>query len=79
LQIRQTGSEAWTIEGRAWNEGEAKPTGWPLGWTTQEAPITGQASVVGSPFSGEPIEFDDLRVRPTTATGDQSKSEQLMK
>jgi hypothetical protein len=64
LRILQTGDNAWTIEARAWNAGDPEPKDWPLKLTTQDKPISGQASVLGSPFSGEPIQYDDLRVSP---------------
>ena len=62
LQIQQKGEQAWVIKARAWNEGDAAPTSWPIEIQAAEPPISGQASVLGSPFSGEPIQFDDLRV-----------------
>jgi hypothetical protein len=64
LRILQTGDNNWTIEARAWNTGDPEPKDWPLKLVTQEKPISGQASVLGSPFSGEPILYDDLRVSP---------------
>jgi hypothetical protein len=67
LQVLQTGANAWTIEARAWNAGDPEPKDWPLKLVTQDKPISGQASVLGSPFSGEPILYDDLRVSPAGA------------
>ena len=65
LRVRQTGDNRWTIEARAWNAGEPEPKDWPLKLVTSDKPISGQASVLGSPFSGEPIQYDDLRVLST--------------
>lgn len=62
LQIRKTGEAAWTVEAKAWPAGSAEPSTWLLTKETHEAPINGQASVLGSPFSGKPIQYDDLRV-----------------
>jgi hypothetical protein len=64
LRVLQTGDNAWTIEARAWNAADPEPKDWPLKLVTQDKPISGQASVLGSPFSGEPILYDDLRVSP---------------
>jgi len=75
LQIRQTGDAAWRVEARAWNAGDPGPESWLVTYDANAAPIAGQASVLGSPFSGTPIQFDDLRVSGMA----QSKSEQLMK
>lgn len=79
LQVLQSGDARWTIAARAWNAGDPEPKDWALKLVTSDKPISGQASVLGSPFSGEPIQYDDLRVTPATTREDQSKSEQLMK
>jgi hypothetical protein len=70
LRILQTGGSSWTIEARAWNAGDPAPTDWPLMLVTQDKPISGQASVLGSPFSGQPIQYDDLRVVGAPAKAD---------
>lgn len=62
LQIEQQGENAWVIKARAWSEGDPAPTSWPIEIQTEEPPISGQASVLGSPFSGEAIQFDNLGV-----------------
>lgn len=63
LQVRMTGDNAWRVEAKAWKTGEAEPTDWLLFFDAKEAPISGQASVLGSPFAGTPIWYDDLRVK----------------
>ena len=62
LQLRQVKDGAWRIEGKAWADGGAEPKDWTLAADETEQPITGRASVAGSPFSGTPIWFDDLKV-----------------
>jgi hypothetical protein len=64
LQIRLSAPGEWVVEGRAW-QGQAKPAAWAITYKTAAAPITGRASVVGCPFSGLPLRFDDLSL--TTA------------
>lgn len=64
LRIQPSGDNAWTVEARTWNAGDPEPKDWPLKLTTRDKPIAGQASALGSPFSGEPILYDDLRVSP---------------
>ena len=66
LQIRKTGDAAWRVEAKAWKAGDAEPKEWLITFDAKEAPISGQASVLGSPFSGTPVWFDDLKV---TAVG----------
>jgi len=62
LQIRQTGDAAWTVQAKAWPAGSPEPAAWLLTKQSSEAPINGQASILGSPFSGMPIQYDDLKV-----------------
>ncbi len=61
MRIRQEGS-AWKIEGKAWAEGEAEPSAWTISVDETTAPHEGRPSVWGSPFSGTPIRFADLKV-----------------
>lgn len=61
LQIRKVG-DIWKIEGRAWPAGEVEPKAWTISFDEKEEPNPGRASVLGSPFSGTPIWFDDLLV-----------------
>ena len=62
LQLRKIKDGEWKIEGKVWPDGSAEPNEWLLTFADQEAPPPGRASVLGSPFSGTPIWFDDLRV-----------------
>lgn len=62
LQIRKTGDAAWRVSAKAWNDGGPEPKEWLISHDTREAPIAGQASVLGSPFAGTPIWYDDLKV-----------------
>ena len=62
LQLRKTGEAAWRVEAKAWKAGDAEPKEWLVTFDAKEEPISGQASVLGSPFSGTPVWFDDLKV-----------------
>jgi hypothetical protein len=57
-----------------WTAGTTEPVAWLVECAEKEAPPKGKTSVLGSPFSGTPIWFDDFVVESA-----QSKSEQLMK
>jgi len=59
----QKAESGWRIKGKVWTEGSAEPGGWLLETAVKEEPPAGRASVFGSPFSGTPIQFDDLTVR----------------
>ena len=61
LQIRAIKEGGWKIEGKAWQRGiQAKE--WTVSADEKEEPVSGKASVLGSPFAGTPIWFDELRV-----------------
>lgn len=62
LQLRQARDGVWRVEGKVWAEGSTEPKDWTIAADETEKPITGRASVAGSPFSGTPIWFDDLAV-----------------
>jgi hypothetical protein len=62
LQIRQLKDGAWSVEGKAWSAGGPEPEAWTISYEEKEEPVSGKASVLGSPFAGTPIWFDDLVV-----------------
>ena len=66
LQIRKVGAAAWKVEGKAWESGATEPPAWGVSADATDAPLTGRASVTGSPFAGTPIRFDDLVVNAAT-------------
>jgi hypothetical protein len=66
LRARQTGSDTWKIEAKAWTQGQQEPSAPTI--TTEfktDALLSGRASIFGSPFSGTPIQFDNLKVEAT--------------
>ena len=62
LQLRKVKDGAWKIEGKAWPAGETEPKEWQISADDAEEPLVGKASLLGSPFAGTPIWFDDLVV-----------------
>ena len=61
LQVRKDKAGGWKIEGKAWVEGSTEPA-WLITVDDKEDPPPGRASIFGSPYSGTPIQFDDLTV-----------------
>jgi hypothetical protein len=62
LEVRQVGSEAWKVEGKAWAQAEPEPKEWMIFLDEKEPPHNGRPSIWGSPYSGTPIRFGDLMV-----------------
>jgi hypothetical protein len=62
LQVRKLAANEWRVEGRAWTAGDPEPKTWQVTFTDSEAPPSGRASALGSPFAGTPIRYDDLVV-----------------
>lgn len=60
LQVRRSPDGALTVEGKAWPDGAPEPAAWLIARDEPATPVSGRASVIGSPFSGTPIRFDDL-------------------
>lgn len=65
LRIGKSAAGEWKVEGKAWPATEPEPIPWTVTLLDQEEPIAGRASVLGSPFAGTPIGFDDLKVERT--------------
>lgn len=61
LEIEKSGG-AWKVEGKVWPQSEAEPKDWMISIDEKEAPHSGRPSLWGSPFSGTPIRFDDLKI-----------------
>lgn len=62
LQIRKPANAPVVVEAKAWKAGEAESKDWLITYNAKEETISGQASILGSPMSGTPIWFDDLKV-----------------
>ncbi len=62
LQIHKLKADEWKIQGKAWAPGAAEPKTWTVTFDEKEEPVAGRASVLGSPFAGTAVWFDDLRV-----------------
>ncbi len=61
LRAERTTEGGWKITGKVWPKGNAEPSSWLIQVEDKpEQPPSGRASIFGSPFSGTPIQFDDL-------------------
>lgn len=62
LQLVTVGESGWKVEGKVWLENSSEPEKAQIVFAEKTKPIPGRASVWGSPYSGTPIQFDDLKL-----------------
>lgn len=62
LEIRKVKDGEWQVAGKVWSQGEAEPAASLITAEEKEEPVSGKASILGSPFAGTPVWYDDLRV-----------------
>ena len=63
MRATQNSRGEWKLEGRVWYDGEAEPADPAISVPASRPPRAGRASLWGIPYSGTPIDFDDLEVR----------------
>ncbi len=64
LQVRKVKDGEWKAEGKVWAQGADEPAAWLISFTDTTEPAAGRPSIWGLPYSGTPIQFDDLLVTP---------------
>jgi len=62
LQVTRIKDGPWRITGKGWAEGTTEPASWAITFEAAAEPRSGRAAIIGSPFAGTPIRFDDLKV-----------------
>ena len=62
LRVRQLASAVWKVEGKAWLQTEPEPKEWMISLDEKTPPHDDRPSIWGSPYSGTPIRFDDLKI-----------------
>jgi hypothetical protein len=62
LENRKVGENEWKFTGKVWREKSPEPKEAIIQFTEKAEPVAGRASIWGMPFSGKPIQFDDLKV-----------------
>jgi hypothetical protein len=73
LQLRRLEDGAWQAEGKAWTEGSPEPAGFLLQYKEKSDLPPGKAALWGSPISGTPIRYDDLKVWRLDKSGTTSQ------
>jgi len=64
VQLLKGNTGKWQVQGKAWPDGAAEPAAWMIQVEIEAEPAAGRAGIWGNPFSGTPIQFDDLLVLP---------------
>ena len=67
LQVREVGG-VLKVEGKAWTQGSPEPAAWTVTFDDKTDVSAGKASLWGSPYSGTPIRYDDVKL---TAASDK--------
>ena len=62
LQVRELPGRQWSVEGKVWQEKQAKPKKWTLQWIDTAHPDNGQPSAWATPNPGKSIALDDIRL-----------------
>lgn len=62
LENRKVSDGEWKVSGNVWREKSVEPKDPAITFTEKTKPTAGRASIWGSPYSGTPIQFDDLKV-----------------
>lgn len=63
LEIRKVKAGEWKVEGKVWTPDASEPKSPLIVADEKEEPISGKASILGSPFAGTPVWYDDLKVQ----------------
>ena len=62
MQLTKSPDGKWSVQGKAWTEGDTAPDAWMIEHAVSEDPISGRPSAWATPYSGLPIYLDDLKV-----------------
>jgi len=60
---RKDGNSEWRLEGRVWPETNHRPRRAQLKAKVPGDKLGGKASIIGNPYSGKSILFDDIEVK----------------
>ncbi|MDB6135027.1 MAG: hypothetical protein JWM59_3270 [Verrucomicrobiales bacterium] len=60
FSVTSTADGGSALEGRIWEEGQSRPETAQLTFAVKTPPATGKASVWAAPYSGQPVDFDDI-------------------
>ncbi len=62
LRVRQLDDERWSVSGWVWAEASKEPEMALIDYIGEEGRLQGKGAIVGTPYSGHPIWFDDVKI-----------------
>ncbi len=68
LRIRKPAEDKWVVEAKAWPDTAEEPNAWSLKLELEKKPTPGRPIVSGTPYSGKPVLFDDVKLQVTDAS-----------
>lgn len=63
LRVAGSAEAGWKVEGWAWTDGAEAPETPQISFDGEPARLQGKGSIVGTPYSGLPILFDDVEIK----------------
>lgn len=72
LTVKEAG-DAWTVTGRAWAESDDRPKQAQIDYIATDVRLSGKGSVMGTPYAGLPIWYDDIEVKMSPAPPEEEK------
>jgi hypothetical protein len=64
LLLTKAADNKMKLQGKAWADGQQEPRDWTISVEINQPPKPGKASIWATPYSGTPVQFDDLSVTP---------------
>jgi hypothetical protein len=72
LRVEAIANGAWSVSGWVWPEAATPPKEALIDYISERVALQGKASLFGTPFSGQPILFDDVQITPLAPQPDAS-------
>jgi len=73
LRVEAIANGGWSVSGWVWPEAAQPPREAMIDYISESLTLQGKASLFGTPFSGQPIQFDDVHVTALAAQPDAPK------
>ncbi|MBU6300445.1 MAG: hypothetical protein KGS60_02740 [Verrucomicrobia bacterium] len=75
LRVAAIPNGGWSVSGWVWPEAAPAPSQALIDYIAEPGPLQGKSSLFGTPFSGQPIQFDDVRITALDSLATETKAE----